>query len=180
MDARITDGVDFFLVGLSFFGDPFSGNAGWTEENEIGRLWSRFMRYRNEAGGDFPPVSPIPLPGYSGASESLMFEAHIFDSDTVKTGHYEVFVGYPTDLKSGVVRIPTLLSVKHFVSAKTAWFSLSGTAMADEDSYKAMENWIAERGFVRDGSGTCNVYDERFKGLDRLDESVIDVFIPVR
>ena len=34
-----------FLIGCSFYGDPFTGSAGWTEENEIGRLWNRFMNY---------------------------------------------------------------------------------------------------------------------------------------
>lgn len=37
--TKIFDSPDIVLVGLSFFGDPFRTNAGWTEENEIGRLW---------------------------------------------------------------------------------------------------------------------------------------------
>ncbi len=179
MDARIADGIDFFLVGLSFFGDPFSGNAGWTEENEIGRLWSRFMRHREECAGEFPPASEVRPPGYSGESDFLMFEAHIMDSLTEKTGHYEVFAGYPADSKN-LGEMSPLLCAKHFFSSKTAWFTLSGNVMADEDTYAAMEVWIAGQGFVRDGSWTCNVYDGRFKGIERLDESVIDVCIPVR
>ena len=38
------------LVGLSFFGDPFKSSAGWTEENEIGRLWVRFMAFLEDQG----------------------------------------------------------------------------------------------------------------------------------
>jgi hypothetical protein len=33
------------LAGMSFFGDPFTSHAGWTEENEIGRLWQRFQAH---------------------------------------------------------------------------------------------------------------------------------------
>ena len=178
MDVRIADGADFLLAGLAFYGDPFSRNAGWTEENEIGRLWSRFMRYREERPDEFPAVSSFRHPGMSGPTGEIpMLEVHIYDTRTEETGHYEIFVGYPVD---AVGNLPAVLSFKHLFSAKTAWFTLSGKAMENDDSYAAMEAWIGANGFVRDGGWTCNVYDGRFKGIDRLDESVIDVCIPVR
>ena len=42
MEPRIVESERIILVGFSFFGDPFALSAGWTEENEIGRLWQRF------------------------------------------------------------------------------------------------------------------------------------------
>jgi hypothetical protein len=55
MEGRIEDRPLTILAGLSFFGDPFAQSAGWTEENEIGRLWTRFMRLRDENAAVFPP-----------------------------------------------------------------------------------------------------------------------------
>lgn len=43
MDTKIVERKLTILAGISFYGDPFSQSGGWTEENEIGRLWSRFM-----------------------------------------------------------------------------------------------------------------------------------------
>ena len=45
MGPKIIDGGQIILVGFNFFGDPFKLSGGWTEENEIGRLWQRFMAY---------------------------------------------------------------------------------------------------------------------------------------
>ena len=45
MEPRLVEADRITLVGFSFFGDPFRMSAGWTEENEIGRLWKRFMAY---------------------------------------------------------------------------------------------------------------------------------------
>ncbi len=45
MEPKITDRERISLAGLSFFGDPFKEKGGWTGENEIGRLWKRFMAY---------------------------------------------------------------------------------------------------------------------------------------
>ena len=44
-DPEIIEAGPMTFVGFSFFGDPFQLSGGWTEENEIGRLWSRFMAY---------------------------------------------------------------------------------------------------------------------------------------
>jgi len=31
-----------FLIGMDFYGDPFSNYTFYDENNEIGRLWKRF------------------------------------------------------------------------------------------------------------------------------------------
>jgi hypothetical protein len=45
MNPEIVQRDQIVLVGFSFFGDPFAESGGWTEENEIGRLWNRFTTY---------------------------------------------------------------------------------------------------------------------------------------
>ena len=43
MEPTMIEKRQMMLLGFSFFGDPFKISGGWTEENEIGRLWKRFM-----------------------------------------------------------------------------------------------------------------------------------------
>ena len=50
MEPKIVDSDRMLLLGLDFFGDPFQSSSGWTEENEIGRLWQRFMAFLTRAG----------------------------------------------------------------------------------------------------------------------------------
>jgi hypothetical protein len=45
MEPTIVERSQIMLVGFGFWGDPFATSGGWTEENEIGRLWNRFMTY---------------------------------------------------------------------------------------------------------------------------------------
>jgi len=45
MEPTMIEKRQMILLGFSFFGDPFKISGGWTEENEIGRLWKRFMAY---------------------------------------------------------------------------------------------------------------------------------------
>ena len=66
MDVRIIEQDRIILVGVGFYGDPFSDSAGWTEENEIGRLWHRFERLCQTHHDLLPPPSP----------EGVMYEVH--------------------------------------------------------------------------------------------------------
>jgi len=43
MEPTIVERNQITLVGFGFFGDPFAASGGWMEENEIGRLWNRFV-----------------------------------------------------------------------------------------------------------------------------------------
>ena len=153
-------------MGLSFYGDPFADSAGWTEENEIGRLWKRFEALYAEHRGELPPPA---TPGW-------MYELHLWDAETERTGHYEVFIGYPVaDARTA----PTSLLLKVLPATRVARFTVSGGAIASESSFQEMEAWIASQGLSRRDQWICNLYDESFKGVDNLDESSMDVCIPV-
>ena len=83
MEPKIVEHDEMLLLGFSFFGDPFRSSAGWTEENEIGRLWQRFMAYLAEHRQRIKNVKP----------EEVAYEVHIQHEETPRTGEYEVFVG---------------------------------------------------------------------------------------
>lgn len=43
MEPKIIDKEQITLVGMIFYGNPFKEQSGWSQENEIGKLWKRFM-----------------------------------------------------------------------------------------------------------------------------------------
>ena len=45
MEPKIIEKEEIILVGMVSCGDPFKGAGGWSEENEIGKLWERFSTY---------------------------------------------------------------------------------------------------------------------------------------
>jgi predicted transcriptional regulator YdeE len=94
MEPQIVAKPQMMLLGLSFFGDPFSLSAGWTEENEIGRLWKRFMAYLAERGQQIRHV----------VSNAVTYKVHIYHEETPQTGEFEVFVGMEVARLEGMPR----------------------------------------------------------------------------
>jgi len=151
---------------LSFFGDPFSLSAGWTEENEIGRLWKRFMAYLAEQGQQFRHV----------VSDAVAYEVHIYYEETPQTGEFKVFVGVEVSQLEGM---PLEMSAKILPPATYAVFSLEGGQIASDCPLLITSEWLPEAGYQADHSHSIQRYDERFKGVQRIDESVLDVYIPL-
>lgn len=167
MEGRIEYGEQTILAGISFFGDPFSESGGWTEENEIGRLWKRFMTLSGTYRESMPPLDDV----------QSMYEIHAWDAQTAETGHYEVFVGYPV---VDVLGIPITMLAKVLPASRFAVFTLEGEAIHDQDNYVQMDVWIEEHGCQRGASWMYNLYDDRYKGIDRMSESIIDVYLPIK
>lgn len=165
VDPQLADKDQIILAGLSFFGDPFKFSGGWTEENEIGRLWKRFMAYLNEAQPPLPHVKP-----------GGFYEVHIDHPEMEQTGEYEVFVGVEVDR---VEEVPVRLSIKLLPPTKYAVFTLVGQQIVADWSAE-MQAWLTRAGYQRAYAYGFQLYDERFKGMDRLDESVLDMYVPVR
>lgn len=119
MEPNIVDRAKLILVGFSFFGDPFKSSAGWTEANEIGRLWKRLMAYM----GENPTLTQ------KAAKESVAYEVHIVNDETTLRGEYEVFVGLEvTELNE----VPFDLLVKILLPTKYAVFTLGGSDITSD------------------------------------------------
>ncbi|MFN2225021.1 MAG: GyrI-like domain-containing protein [Anaerolineae bacterium] len=155
------------LLGLGFFGNPFEVSGGWTEENEIGRLWSRFMAYLERHGQEIRQASTM----------DVAFELHIEHDETRQTGEYEVFVGLEVE---GLEEVPVQLSAKVLPPTTYAVFVLRGQEIVSDWGQEIHGQWMPGSGYESAGSWGLQRYDERFKGLDRLDESLIEVYVPVR
>ena len=79
-------------------------------------------------------------------------------------------------------RLPELspqLLVKNLPSTQYAIFTFEGEEISS-DWEKILEDWMKASGYQSSGTYNFQYYDERFKGLDRISESVLDVYIPIK
>jgi predicted transcriptional regulator YdeE len=165
MEPKIIDRAHIMLVGFSFFGDPFKLSGGWTEENEIGRVWQRFMAYFMQQHDRIKHV----------ASASVFYELQIEHAETRRTGEFEVFVGLEV---SQLEDVPVELSIKILPPAMYAVFTLVG-AQIKSDWPRLIEDWLSQSGYRRAGDYGFQYYDERFKDMQHIEESMLDVYVPV-
>lgn len=166
MEPRIIEKGRIVLVGFSFFGDPFAESSGWTEENEIGRLWNRFTTYLTHHRDCIQHVK----------DDAVAYEVHVESEETASKGHREVFVGVEVEKLEDV---PVEMLVKVFPPTKYAVFTLQGEQIASDWS-KMISEWMLGAGYEFAHEYSFQLYDQRFRGLDNLEESELDVYIPIR
>jgi AraC family transcriptional regulator len=167
MESVIKEVPQLVLAGFSFFGNPFHFSSDWTEENEIGRLWKRFMQYWPAHPEYFPP----------SAVQKGMLELHILHADSQKNGEYEVFTGI---LLEQARQMPAELSLKILPPITCAVFTLHGAEIQSDWAREIFTDWMAASPYESGANYSIEWYDERYKGLDRIEESVLDVYVPVR
>ncbi len=155
------------LVGFSFFGDPFKLSGGWTEENEIGRLWSRFLAYWGPHRSQVAHVK----------NEKVMFELQVYHAETPQTGEFEVLAGVEVERLEA---LPVELSAKIIPAGTYAVFTIAGEQIASDWPKLIYGAWMSRLKYEVDHTFSLLRYDERFKGMQQLDESAVDVYIPVR
>lgn len=167
MEPAIVEAKQRILVGFSFFGDPFKLSGGWEEENEIGRTWKRFETFLGKHRSSIKHV----------VSDAIGYEVHVYHEETLRTGEFEVFVGWEVERLEDV---PLALSVKVLPPATYAVFTLRGEQIVSDWPMMIFAEWLPEAGYEGEHSHSVQRYDERFKGLDRVDESVLEVHIPLK
>jgi AraC family transcriptional regulator len=165
MEPKLVEMGQMTLLGFGFFGDPFRFSGGWTEENEIGRTWSRFMAYWEENREHIRHV----------ISHDVMYEIHVEHYETAQTGEFEVFCGVEVQRLEDV---PVELTCKVLPATTYAVFALRGEQITS-DWNKLVAEWMSRSGYQRAYLYGFQRYDERFKGLDQIEESVLDVYLPV-
>ncbi len=163
MNPKIAMEKEWLVVGMSFYGDPFSQASSWSEDNEIGLLWKRFMAF------DLAKIK------HRTALDTFL-EIHIETRETATKGIYEVFVGAQVNKLEDV---PVECVVKVLPAAQYAVFTLEGQQIVSDWS-NVLWDWLASSGYSRAHKYFIQCYDSRFKGMDRIDESVLDAYIPVK
>ena len=164
--TRIIERPRLWLAGFDFFGDPFAFSDGWSMDNEIGRLWQRFMT--------FFAAHDNHIPGMTG--EQAMVEVHVEHPETRSKGVFEVFVGVPVEACDA---LPVELVVKVLPPVQYAIFTLRGEAITGDWGRDIYQEWLPRSAYREAYPFSFQYYDERFKGLERVEESVLDVYVPV-
>lgn len=154
------------LTGLSFFGDPFGLSAEWTEENEIGRLWNRLFSYLADNSHRIQHIK----------QGQTFYEVHIQHAETTAKGHFEIFVGLEIKKAAG---IPVELLVKVLPPTRYAVFTLKGAEIPSDWPQMIYQEWLPTSGYQEAFPYNFQLYDHRFKGLENVEESVIDVYVPI-
>ena len=167
MEPRIITREPLNLVGFSFYGDPFRLSPGWTEENEIGRLWARFMTYAQQHNEQFKSL--VANPGIS-------YEVHIYNEVTMATGVFEVFIGM--ELADAAQPLIDMV-VKVLPATQYAVFTLRGEAIVGDWSLAIYQEWLPNSDYELAHDFHIQYHDGSFKGFDNLDESSLDVYVPV-
>ena len=57
MTPKFVEKGDIILAGMDFSGNPFTKAGGWSKQNEIGKLWQRFMSFCKKNEGKIKWVS---------------------------------------------------------------------------------------------------------------------------
>ncbi len=105
-----------------------------------------------------------------------MYEVHVQHEETKLTGEFEVFAGLEVERLEDV---PVEVSVKILPPATYAVFTLQGQQIVS-DWEKMIADWMLKSGYQSSQAFGFQRYDERFKGVDHIDESVLDVYVPVK
>jgi AraC family transcriptional regulator len=168
MNPQIITKEALLLAGFSFFGDPFATKNPWNEENEIGRLWQRFIFYMQQHG-----TGPEPVIAQSGA----FYEVHLHHATTPATGEFEVFVGAAITRPEA---LPVELVAKLLPPTRYAVFTIAGEKIHSDWHQTIYQQWMPAAGYSSAYPFNFQYYDERFKGMDNLAASVIDVYVPIK
>ena len=155
------------LVGMSFFGDPFSEASDWSSDNEIGKLWSRFINF----------IEANPNAIRHRIDNEYLYEIHIDGPNTERDGQYEIFVGTQVTV---IDEVPLQCVVKKLPTTAYAVFSLEGENIFSDWGMDIYRGWMPTSEYETSHRYNIQAYGKRFKGMDRIEESELDVYVPIR
>ena len=166
LDPVITEERTLKLMGMVYYGDPTHTYEGWTEGNEIGRLWSRFESLSNRYSSIMEKYVVNPGLGY---------EIHISYPEA-ESKEYHIFVGVET---RAPVDYPLELFYKKLPLTKYAIFTSKGVDMA-KDMALIYSDWLPNSKYCESYPMLIERYDaKRYLGLENP-ESEIDFMLPIR
>ena len=165
MEPTLVEKGQILLLGVNFFGDPFT-MTGWTEDNEIHRLWKRLEAF---LGQNLERVN-IKNPGVG-------YEVWSSDEETARKGLFDIFAGVEIE---NLDDVPVELLVKVLPPTQYAVFTFQGEEITSDWPRLIYQEWLPNSGYALAYQYNFQYYDKRFKGVDKIAESVIDVYVPVK
>ena len=166
MEPRIEERGPTMLAGMVYYGDPFAA-GGWSQENEIGKLWTRFNAFWDEHQASIRHV----------ADPNVGYEVHIEPQEYAETGNFYVMVGVEI---AEIEDLPLELSVKVLPAGTYAVFTLRGPEITSNWPDAIYKGWLPGSGYEEAHKVTVECYDgDRFKGVDDPD-SELDIWVPIK
>ena len=165
MKPTITEKRRIALAGVDFFGNPYLEGGGWSKENAIGRLWSRFGAFLE--GGKERIKHQVSDSGY---------EVWVDLEGEEETKNEYIFVGVEV---AKLEDLPLELVGKTLPETRYAVFTLKGEEIKSDWPNAVHSRWLPEAGLEKSHDYIIEYYDtERFKGMDDP-ESELDILVPV-
>lgn len=154
------------LVGLEYYGNPFIHAQEWSEKNEIGLLWKRFMQLSQKFGFLLEKLSVSPGRAY---------EMHFEPEDYLTTRNLSIFIGINVDQ---IREIPLEFVVKPLPS--TSYLTFSSTMQDKSNLEFFFRNWLQNNdlGYFQAYPYILQEYDESFTSVEDP-ESRVHWLIPV-
>ena len=168
MNPKIVKKEGMMLAGFSFFGNPFEESDPWSEGNEIGELWQRFMAFLQQNGSDLNGII---------SQHDVFYEVHISHPETKAKSEFEVFIGVAVDQ---IRDVPVELLIKVLPATQYAVFTLEGEQINSDWHFMIYQQWLPKSGYSAAHEYGFQAYDDRFKGMDNLADSVLDVYVPIK
>ena len=167
MEHKIIQSGKIMIAGMVFYGDPFAVGGGWSEENEIGKLWTRFSAFCDNHRKAFKHE----------VNANVGWELHITTDEYDETKEYYVMVGIEV---SEIEDLPAPTFAKALPAGQYAVFTLKGEQMTGNWSKAIYEEWLPLSAYEEAYSCTferCD--DDRFKGWGDP-ESEVEIWVPVK
>lgn len=116
MEPRLIERGEMTIVGMVFYGDPFHATGVAPEQNEVGKLWTRFRGYWDRHRDAFRRVM----------NERVGWELHVTTEEYEATRAYAVMVGVEV---SAIEALPGPVFAKVLPAGACAVFTLRGAEM---------------------------------------------------
>ena len=104
-----------------------------------------------------------------------MYEIHVYGEETASKGYFEVFVGEEVTGEP----LPVALSMKLLPESDYIKITLSGQEITGNWWQTLDTDILPAFHAKRHLSYIIQAYDSRFKGMDQLEGSVMDAYVPV-
>ena len=167
MEPRIIEHGAMTIVGMVYYGDPFKHAAAAPEQNEIGKLWTRFNAYWDAHREAFKHE----------VDAKIGWELHIGTDEYEQTKEYFVMVGVEVHR---IEDLPAPIFAKVLPAGQYAVFVLKGEQMTANWGDAIYKEWLPSSPYEEAYSCTIERYDgDRFKGWGDP-ESEMEIWVPVK
>lgn len=167
MEPKIIKHGEMTIVGMVYYGNPFKDVKVAPEQNEVGKLWTRFSTYWDSHREAFKHE----------VNTKVGWELHITTDEYEDTKEYYVMVGIEV---SRIEDLAAPVFAKVFPAGQYAVFTLKGEQMTSNWGNAIYKEWLPSSTYEEAIGCTIERYDEdRFKEWGDTD-SEVEIWVPVR